>query len=136
MIFFDTNILIYSLVKLDREKSAQSSKMILEAIDRDEFFVSSLVISEFIHIMNKLKQNKELIDNAVNTFIQYTDGLIDVDLIIQAYAICSKAKACINFQDSIHIAIAEKFCEKIITFNKDFRKYKGYSNNEIQILKY
>ena len=40
-----------------------------------------------------------------------------------------------NFNDAIHVKIAEKHCRKLVTYDSDFKKFKDKSQLEIEILK-
>lgn len=48
--------------------------------------------------------------------------------------ICIKNQICKNINNIIHLKTAEKYCEKIITFDSDFEKLQALTNIEIQIL--
>jgi predicted nucleic acid-binding protein len=48
VIFFDTNVLIYSIVNLDKEKQKVSDSLVGKAIKEKVFSISPLVLSEFI----------------------------------------------------------------------------------------
>ena len=65
MVFFDTNVLIYAFCKnVDDEKQQNISvKLFDEAIKNQNLIVSELILCEFAFISNKLKENKNDIDD-------------------------------------------------------------------------
>jgi len=54
MIFFDTSILVHSIVNQDPEKQKLSDTLILNAFDNDELLISPLVLSELYFVLSKL----------------------------------------------------------------------------------
>jgi predicted nucleic acid-binding protein len=54
VIFFDTNLLIYSTVNLDDDKQKTSDRLIEAALKEKSFLVSPLIITEFIFVLTKL----------------------------------------------------------------------------------
>ena len=55
MIFFDTNVLVYYTINQDEEKQRRSKKLIEDAIVDGEFFISPLIMTEYIFVLSKLK---------------------------------------------------------------------------------
>jgi predicted nucleic acid-binding protein len=55
-------------------------------------------------------------------------------LVLEAYDLCFETNRlrCIN--DAIHLKFAEKYGSKLITFDRDFKKFRPYANIEIEIL--
>jgi predicted nucleic acid-binding protein len=56
-------------------------------------------------------------------------------LIIESYELADKLNYFQNINDCIHIKFAEKHCRKLVTFDKDFGKFREHTNLEIEILK-
>lgn len=133
MIFFDTNVLIYFTINQDKKKFDRAQKIVLEAIEHNTFFISPLVLSEYIFVLSKYKlieQHK----NKVLLFSEYADAFIDNTLVIKAYDICQDIDFCRNINDAIHLKIAEAYCTKIVTFDSDFKKLQEHTDIEIDIL--
>ncbi|WP_024787380.1 MULTISPECIES: type II toxin-antitoxin system VapC family toxin [unclassified Lebetimonas] len=134
MIYFDTNVLIYNTLNQDEEKYLLAEKLIKDALEHDEFVISSLVISEYIFTLSKLKiinECREHID-FYSKFCQFTFNKHDV---LNAYQKCIKLNKCRNINDFIHLETANKFCKKIITFDFDFKNLEKFYNIEIEIVK-
>ncbi|MCK4764263.1 MAG: PIN domain-containing protein [Candidatus Aminicenantes bacterium] len=72
MIFFDTNVLVYSTANLDKDKQETSDILIEQAIKDNEFSLSPLVISEFIYVLAKLRIDKKLVENAIALYRPFT----------------------------------------------------------------
>ena len=134
MTFFDTNVLIYFTINQDEEKFVIAEKMIYEAIEKDTFFISPMVLSEYIFVLGKYKLIQEH-KNKVLLFSKYVNASIDNKLVLEAYAICEQIDFCKNINDVIHLKVAEEYCQKLVTFNTDFMKLQKYTNIKIEILK-
>ena len=53
-----------------------------------------------------------------------------------AFEIASKTNFGKNINDIIHLKFAEKYCSKLLTFDKDFKLLKQFSKIEIDIIDY
>ena len=133
MIFFDTNVLIYMSINQSESKQAVSQSLIRSAIDEKEFFISPLILSEYIHILSKLKILTEQAGK-VEMFLQFVESSIDKETLIEAYRLCEHLNFCRNINDIVHLKIAEKYCKKLVTFDSDFKKLQEYTKIEIKIL--
>ena len=134
MIFFDTNVLVYATIDQSMEKFERATQQIDEAIQVDSFCISPLVLSEYIFILSKLKIIQEQHEK-VMMFSKYVVSDIDNEIVIQAYKLCSNLDFCKNINDVIHLKIAEQSCQKLVTFDSDFKKLQKHTNIEIEIIK-
>ena len=134
MTFFDTNILVYYTINQDDKKQKLSQSVIFEAIKEDNFYISSLVMTEYIFILSKLKVLDEN-HNKVLFFSKFIEHNISTDDLLDAYKICKVIDFCKNINDTIHFVIAQKYCDKLVSFDSDFKKLQDKSNIEIEILK-
>jgi len=50
-------------------------------------------------------------------------GAIDVLLIKEAYDLCKSLNVCLNVNDAIHFLYAKRYCNHLITFDKDFKQF-------------
>jgi predicted nucleic acid-binding protein len=82
---------------------------------------------EFIFVLSKLNQLLEQ-QRTVSFFQQFVKGQIEGDLIMSAYQLCTQHKQGKNINDFIHLKFAEKHCEKIITFDTDFKVLQAFSS--------
>jgi len=134
VIFFDTNVLVYATIDQNMEKFERATQQIDEAIQIDSFCISPLVLSEYIFILSKLKIIHEQHEK-VMMFSKYVVSDIDNEIVIQAYALCSNLNFCKNINDVMHLKIAEQSCQKLVTFDSDFKRLQKHTNIEIEILK-
>ena len=132
--FFDTNVLIYFTINQDTQKFEKAQALILSAIEEDTFFISPMVLSEYIFVLGKYKLTKQH-KNKVLLFSKYVESWIDSTLVVDAYEVCEEINFCKNINDIIHLKIAERHCAKLVTFDTDFNKLQKYTNIEIEILK-
>jgi len=131
--FFDTNVLVYFTINQDKQKLEKAQEMIFDAIKKDIFFISPMVLSEYMFVLGKygvIKEHK----NKVLLFSEYVEASIDKEVVLEAYDICEKIDFCKNINDIIHLKIAERHCNKLVTFDDDFRKLQKYTDIEIEIL--
>jgi len=133
MIFFDTNVLVYYTVNQDEEKQKLSEKLIEKAIEDGLFFISPLVITEYIFVLSKLKIREEN-NNKILFFSKFIQSKISVSEIMEAYSICQENEFCKNINDAIHLVIARQYCTKLVTFDTDFKRLQRYTDINIEIL--
>jgi len=132
--FFDTNVLVYFTINQDKQRLEKAQEMIFDAIKKDIFFISPMVLSEYMFVLGKygvIKEHK----NKVLLFSEYVEDSIDKEVVLEAYDICEKIDFCKNINDIIHLKIAEHHCNKLVTFDNDFKKLQKYTDIEIEILK-
>lgn len=134
MTFFDTNVLIYFTINQDEEKFDIAEKMIYKAIEEDTFFISPMVLSEYIFVLGKYKLIQAH-QNKVRLFSKYVNGSIDNRLVMEAYEVCEQIDFCKNINDVLHLKIAEAYCHRLVTFDTDFKKLEKYANIKIDILR-
>jgi len=131
--FFDTNVLVYFTINQEQAKWELAKKYIYNALDEEKFFISPMVLSEYIFILAKYKVIKQHQDK-VMFFSQYVEGNIDTSRVVDAYSTCQEIDFCKNINDVIHLKIAEEYCIKLVTFDSDFKKLQKYTEIEIEIL--
>jgi predicted nucleic acid-binding protein len=132
VIFFDTNVLVYFAINQDRRKQSVAQVSIQQAIENKTLVISPLVMIEFIFVLSKLNQLVEQ-ERTVSFFQQFVKGQIEGDLVLSAYQLCVQHGQGKNINDVIHLKFAEKHCEKIITFDTDFKELQAFSTINIEI---
>jgi len=134
MVYFDTNVLLYAFSKnIDNEKQKNISvKLVGEAIENEILIVSDLILCEFAFVSNKLKENKNEIDENLEFLSEY---LKPADLFIhqRMLEILKDTSLYISSFDVYHLAFSEFYNAQLITFDKGFRKLKNISETEIII---
>ncbi len=85
------------------------------------FDTNILIYNSIEQDLNKSILSEQLIKKAI----------LDV---LNSYKNCLKFNKCRNINDFIHLEIANKHCEKIITFNSDFKNLQKFYDIEIEIL--
>lgn len=133
MIFFDTNILVYSSINQDTAKQKTADEYILTALKNNQLAISPLVLTEYLFVLSKLKQIEIQTIN-IEFFKSFSIDAINTNMVYEAYKICSITHCCKNINDVIHLKFAEQHCNKLITFDSDFEKLKPYTALEIEIL--
>jgi predicted nucleic acid-binding protein len=134
MLFFDANVIVYSIVNLDEEKLNISQQLVNNALEENSILISPLILQEMIFTLGKLGVDAELIEENVDLWTNFSINIIDNDIVRKAFDLCKKANNFKIINDAIHLKFAEKYCTKLITFDKDFKKLKSFTDLEIEIL--
>lgn len=134
MHYLDTNILIYSSVNQDSAKMLISQSIVQELFKKDKLLLSPLSLQELIFTLFKLKVNFEHIEKAYFMFHQFCQYEINREIIDSAFEIVSKINFGKSINDIIHLKFAEKYCSKLLTFDKDFKLLKPFTKIDIEII--
>ena len=60
---------------------------------------------------------------------------MDSSIVREGFELCGKINNFYrNVNDAMHLKFAEKYCEKLLTFDSDFKKFRPHSNLDIEIL--
>ena len=135
MVYVDTNVLIYIIVNQGDEKRNIAARLIRKLIENNELFLSPLTIQELIFTLAKLNIDLNQVTGDVNFYMEYIQQSIDKNILKNAYALCKEMNFCRNINDGIHLKVAEQYCNKLVTFDKDFKKFMNRTTIEIEILK-
>ncbi len=133
MIYFDTNVLVYNTIEQDYEKALIAEESIKKALQNSEFLLSSLVLSEYIFTLSKLKVIEKC-KTQIEFYSQFCSVTFKQIDVINAYKKCSNLNKCRNINDFIHLEVANRFCKKIVTFDSDFKNLEDYYDLKIEIL--
>lgn len=115
------------------EKQAVADERIQAALSENKLMISPLVMVEYVFVLAKLKQ----IDHQGETlsfFHNFVKGSLDGDDVRGADELCAITNGYRNINDAIHLKFAERHCENIITFDKDFNRFSPYTSTAIEIL--
>ncbi len=72
MLYFDTDVIIHSIIFQDEEKHRIAEQKIKNAIENEEFFISTITYQEIAFVLAKLKFTKQLIKKNLSFFLQFT----------------------------------------------------------------
>jgi predicted nucleic acid-binding protein len=134
MIYLDTNVIVYSYVSPDDQKQVLSSQLIESLISDNSLFLSPLVVQELIFVLNKLHLPKPEISDIIELYKKYCRRNINKKLVLDAYELCLEVDNLKLINDAIHLKFAEAYTSKLITFDKDFNKFKYLTSIVIEIL--
>jgi len=134
MVYFDTNVLIYAFSRnVDNEnQKALSVKLLEEAIENNTLIVSELILSEFAFISNKLNENKDEIDDNLKFLSSYIKSS-NYTIHQRMLEILKKTSLYVSSFDVYHLAFAEHYNAKLITFDKGFKKLLDISKVDIVV---
>lgn len=117
-IFFDTNILVYSVDENDLQKKEIASQLLTDASNSKTGIISTQSLQEFYNVaVKKLKLSKQIAKEYVELFSsQLTVRQVTVPLILNAIDISIKNK--LSFWDSLILSSAnDNGC--IIVYSED-----------------
>ncbi len=134
MVYLDTNIFIYASVEQDIEKKSISIELIQNLAKNSELKLSTLTIQEMAFTLAKLGVDLNMIKTDVEYYMNYLSWQINIDTLKDAVKLGLKANKLKSINDIIHLKVAEQHCNKLITFDSDFRSLQSFSNIKIEIL--
>ena len=127
MDYFDTDVLIHSLVNQNSNLHLKISDLIEDAIANNRFLISWLSIQEIGFVLAKLDQpvsfiSTKLDDLMSSLLLEY--GLMEFTRAIEIAKIIGFK----DFNDCLHTAIAEKHCTNLYTCNyRDFKRIQPHT---------
>ena len=123
-IFFDTNILVYTIDSRDPAKQRKARETLHEAVKSHSPVISTQVLQEFyVAATMKLKADRLLVKGILHNFQNMEKVNNDPEMIEQAIDISILSK--LAFWDSLIIAAAEKAgCEMI--FSEDLNPGQSF----------
>ena len=134
MVFFDTNVLIYAFCKnIDNNEQQDISVDVFDkAIENQNLIVSELILCEFAFISNKLKEDKNNIDDNLkflSIFLKQSNPTINQRMI----EVLEETNLYISSFDVYHLAFSEYYNARLFTFDKGFKKLQDISKIKIII---
>jgi predicted nucleic acid-binding protein len=134
MKYFDSDFLINSLVIQDSKKHIEANDLIESSLSGKTFAISLLSLQEVSFVLSKLNYSKDFINKNLNFYMRSNPFIPDLQNFKRAIELAIHIGFS-NINDCIHTAVAESYCQELITFNrKDFNKLKKYSTIKIIIL--
>ena len=136
MIYLDTNVLLYAtLTHVDTPLQQDKAIEILnECMGNNTLLLSNLNLLEYAFVMHKAKEEKDKIQSALKLFYSFVRDEKDgynhalIESLNNDYAFK-------NSFDLNHVIFANSYkCEKLITFDKGFKKFQNISLLDIEIL--
>jgi predicted nucleic acid-binding protein len=121
MIFLEPSFIIsfYS----EKSKKHKEAIKIYNKIEKEELFISYMVIAEVLTVLRKLNTKDQLVENAYNHMISELKVIDDAEYYEQSFKECLNNK--IGFFDNLYyILIKDLGINKIITFDTDFNIFE------------
>lgn len=134
MLYLDTNILVYSLINQDYDKMMTSQAIINQCITDSSLLISPLSLQELVFTLAKLKIDQITLNDSIATFKTFSRNEIDTELFSRAFELASASSTLLNINDAIHLAFAERYATKLLTFDRDFKKLTAHTSMPIEIL--
>ena len=97
--------------------------------------ISTLVLQEMVYALSKSNVDKSIIKEYYVKLKSFVIHDITKDIFEEAILLSFNTNYFQNINDCIHIKFAERHCDKLFTFDKDFEKFKLHTKLEIEILK-
>ena len=135
MVYVDTNVLIYTGIEQDINKKELAVELLANYTSSKLLSISLLTVQEYLFTFAKLKIDNKIIDRDTSYYSNQVKHLITKEMFVSACQLCSELNFYKNINDVIHLKFAEQHCNKLITFDTDFNKFKKYTELEIEVLK-
>ncbi|MBF0235627.1 MAG: type II toxin-antitoxin system VapC family toxin [Desulfamplus sp.] len=134
MHYLDTNILIYAAVNQIPEKRLRSQSILQSLIEENLLLVSPLSLQELIFTLSKLKVPKLTIEDSCSFYRKLCRYEIDCEILESASKMALEIDFGRNINDVIHLKFAERYCEKLLTYDRDFKRLAPYSKIPVDII--
>ncbi|CAA6801348.1 MAG: Unknown protein [uncultured Sulfurovum sp.] len=133
MTYLDTNVLVYATLTFVDTQSQQDKaiEILKKLIDEKSLVLSSLNLLEYVFVMKKAKEDTEKIESALKLFQSF---VMDENDGFSAYLTkqLNDEYAFKNSFDLYHVVFSNFHnCEKVITFDKGFKKFKDICKIDI-----
>lgn len=134
MIYFDTDVVVHSIVIQDSQKHNHSIGIIKQAIVQDDFFITFVVLHETAFVLSRLGFSNEFIGNNVRRLSTFASFQYSKEIFSRACQLANKL-GFRHINDCVHTAIAEQFCDELVTYNKkDFSKIVPLTSLRISVI--
>jgi predicted nucleic acid-binding protein len=134
MDYFDTDVLIHSLINQNPYLHLTINDLIKQIIKAERFSISWLTVQELGFVLAKLDQPASFISSTLSNFISASPagyGLVEFNRAVEI----AKIVGFKNFNDCLHTAIAEQHCTDLYTCNtKDFKRIQPLTALNIHFL--
>ena len=134
MNYFDTDVLIHSLVNQNANLHLKVNDLIEDTAKANKFLISWLSIQEIGFVLAKLEQSIPFISSKLDTLMSSAPveyGLIEFKRAVEI----AKTIGFKDFNDCLHTAIAEKHCTDLYTCNyRDFKRIQPLTSLHIHFL--
>ncbi|MEA2029875.1 MAG: PIN domain-containing protein [Campylobacterota bacterium] len=136
MIYLDTNVLLYAtLSEVDTpSQQNQAIEILRELINNESLLLSNLTLLEYAFVMKKAKEDSQKIKSALKLFGTFVKDEKN-EFNIQLLEMLDSDYTLKNSFDLYHVIFAKVYnCDKLITFDKGFKKLQNITDMEIVLL--
>ena len=126
MIYLDTNVLLYATLSIVDTPSQQTLaiKILQDLIEKNSLILSNLTLLEYVFVMRKAKEDEEKINSALEIFSNFVKEEKE-DFNKKLMQELNNNLSFKNSFDLYHLIFAKSYkCQKLITFDKGFKKFK------------
>ena len=134
MVYLDTNVLIYAALEQDRQKKEISIALIESLTDANALILSPLTLQEYIFTLGRLGISGEIIAHDVTFYQEHLGENYDAQMLVSALQQCVQSRTCKHINDLLHLQIANRYADKLVTFDRDFGKLREYARVEVEVL--
>lgn len=135
-IYLDSNVLVYAFCEQPDAKNKQTKaiNLVIDLLKNNNLCLSNLAICEFAYILKRLKEHPDKIKDSIKILEQFSK-IPKKSITNRMTEIMNTKSMYKNSFDCYHLAFAETVkCHELITFDKDFNKFKTISEIKITVL--
>ena len=134
MIYIDTDVLVHAYVVQDVAKNRQANQLIRQENGKGVATISTLTVQELLFVLARLGIDNEVIHIVYNEAMQLEPLAYDATVLRRAFDM-ARHVGFRNINDCIHVAIAERHCTELLTYNRrDFSRIRDIARIRITIL--
>jgi len=125
----------FQILILQASQQELAIDILKELIDTESLLLSNLNLLEYAFVMKKAKEDSSKIESAIELFQSFVQDEKD-GFNRELMQMLNSDYTYKNSFDLYHVAFANSYgCEKLLTFDKGFKKFIDISSVEIEILK-
>ena len=134
MTYFDTDVLVNFVYNQDTGKHLESISLVEKFMVDESFSISWLSIQETGFVLAKLKQSDDFITQKLYDLMTFSPLNYDILIFNRGIELANHI-GFRDFNDCLHVAIAEQYCTDFYTYNReDFKKIQPLTFLNIHIL--
>jgi predicted nucleic acid-binding protein len=133
MILVDTSVLIDAFINQNPARQQIARRSLEQVIEEQALLLSPLILTEFSFVLSKLHLFQQH-QNTLEFLDRFVNHSIDKEMLNLSLRRAQQMGSARNINDLMHLAFAERFCNKLISFDSDFKKLQKFTDFEIEIL--
>lgn len=134
MIYFDTDVLVNYFVEQNPQSNRKAIEYYQRATGSGLVFCSMLSLMETSYVLSRLGASSDEIGMMIQSLYTGQNVSFEMPHFLRAVELARQV-GFQNISDCLHTALAEVYCNELVTFNKkDFKRIGKFTTLKITIL--